>query len=552
MSRSDADIHVDEAFLAAPLTRRKLLVSAGASGLALAGAGFLGAAPAAAARRSRSAEIDTFTVGHPEPVEGLDAIIPHTISDEAVTANSIEALLVYDAAGRLRPALAQSWKQTDPTTYVFQIRRNVTFWDGSPMTMEDVLFSLDRLRTNKKSIFPSRLTEVASWTQTGPMELTIKMKRPSATFPYVLVFAFITQKKYTEANEEKLGTPTALGMGTGPYQFTEYVPEDHISWTRYDGYWGPKPSAKKVVWQTIKDENARLLAMRSGSIDVAFDLPAGQLSQYVSLSNTNVVTKPGLQLVYFSFCVTQKPWSDVHVRRALAHCFDKKAFVKSVLKGNGRVEDTVVPLLEWVNVEPNLAKVQKSYNKLPHYAFDLAAARRELKQSSVPNGFTATFPVVNNEPDILNAALILAQNAKKIGINLKIKEVTNPVWVAGIVGEKTKTGIQIIRKGPSAQDASDFPMFILRGSQAIKGAVNTANYHNKKLDALLAAQDKATSAKVRSADILKVLEIANTDVPYIPLYSKVGTVAVSKKLVYDGFHPNWWVIQPWAAKIRPA
>jgi ABC-type transport system substrate-binding protein len=119
------------------------------------------------------------------------------------------------------------------------------------------------------------------------------------------------------------------------------------------------------------------------------------------------------------------------------------------------------------------------------------------------------------------------------------------------VGKKNKTGLQIIRKGPSAQDASDFPMFILRGSQAIEGAVNTANYHNAKLDALLAAQDKATSAKSRADNIIKVLEIAGKDVPYIPLYTRVGTVAVSKKLAYDGFHPNWWVIQPWAAKIHP-
>src|SRR4051794_1358691 len=127
MSRFDGDSHVDGAFPTVPLTRRKLLKAAGASGLAVTGASVLGVAPAAASKRHRRATLDTVTVGHPEPVEGLDAIIPHTISDEAVTANSIEALLVYDAGGRLRPALAQSWKQTDPTTYVFQIRRNVTF-----------------------------------------------------------------------------------------------------------------------------------------------------------------------------------------------------------------------------------------------------------------------------------------------------------------------------------------------------------------------------------------------------------------------------------------
>jgi peptide/nickel transport system substrate-binding protein len=538
---------------ATPLSRRKLLVAAAAGGAALAAGASLGALPASASTSGSSAgTLDTLTWAYPEAVDTLDPVKAGTLGSEGAIASAVESLLVYDAKGKLIPALATGWKQTDTTTYVYTIRQGVKFWDGSPMTMDDVIFTMERLRHDPKSIFVSYFSNVADHSQTGPWEMTIKLKKPSATFIYLSVFMLVHQKKYTQAAGDNFGTPSAVGMSTGPYQITEYVPGDHVSFKRNDQYWGEKGTAANLIYQTIADENARLLAMQAGKVDGGFDIPASLLSRYEGLSNVNVLKATSLQMVYLSFCTTQKPWSDIHVRRALAHCFDKSAFIKAALQGNGVVDDGIVPIAEWVNVVPNTKTVEGWYKAMPHYPFDLNAAKKELALSSVPKGFTATIPLPSNQPDLLKVGLVLAQNASKIGIKLVPKEVSGDAWIAGFVGNKTKTGIQVQKKGPSVQDPADFPMFILRGQQAIKGELNVADYKNAKMDALLRTQDGSSKVNVRAKTIRQVVELADTDLPYVPLYSPLGTAALRKGLVYDGYHPNWWCIQPWGAKIKLA
>jgi peptide/nickel transport system substrate-binding protein len=198
------------------MDRRTLLRSAGVAGAALTlSAGFSEQAFARPARAS--AQIDTIHWSFNGAAQDLDPIKAGDLCSEAAISSSAQGLVVYDANGVLRPYLAESWTHPDPKTYIFKIRKGVTFWDGSAMTMDDVLYWMDRVMHGAKSIFPSYFADVNSVKQTGDMELTIRLKEANPEFLGLCVFLFVGQKAYTVAHDADLGTPGALGMFTGPY-----------------------------------------------------------------------------------------------------------------------------------------------------------------------------------------------------------------------------------------------------------------------------------------------------------------------------------------------
>jgi peptide/nickel transport system substrate-binding protein len=404
---------------------------------------------------------------------------------------------------------------------------------------------------NPKSIFPSYFADVASVKATGDMEMTIRLRTANPTFLGLCVFLFVGQKAYTVAHEADLGTPTALGMFTGPYVMQQYTPQESVTLERFDGYWGAKPAAKTVVFKFILDDDTRRLALQSHQLDGAFSVPPDAVKQWSGISGITVISKPNLQFGYVSMDTKQAPWNDVHVRRAVSHCVDRVGIVKSIMRGNATVATSYPPPQDW-SALLSASAVQKMYAKLPQFPFSIAKAKAELAKSSVPKGFKATLPIPAAPAYMQQIALSLAANLKQIGIDLTVKQVTDAQYRDAWYTQKKNTGIQLIQNGPTVQDPADFPGIMLTKRYNVAGGFNTANYINPTIEKLWQKQTVATDPRARIAPIQQALRIASADVPYVPIFWNLGAVAVSDKLTYDGFHAAWYVIQPWAALIKPA
>jgi peptide/nickel transport system substrate-binding protein len=541
-----------EAIAARTMGRRHLLRSAGMVGAAVALSGEVAVGQAFASGSGRAADaLDTVTWSFNGAAQDLDPMKAGDLCSEAAISSSAQGLVVYDAKGVIRPYLAESWTHPDPKTYVFKIRQGVKFWDGSTMTMDDVLYWLDRIMHNPKSIFPSYFADVASVKATGDMELTIRLKTANPTFLGLAVFLFVGQKAYTTAHDADLGTPAALGMFTGPYVLKQYTPQESVTLERFDGYWGAKPAAKTVVFKFIPNDDTRRLALQSGQLDGGFNVPPDAVKQWSGISGTNVVSKPNLQFGYVSMDTKQAPWNDVHVRRAVAHAVDRVGIVKSIMRGNATVATSYPPPQDWSALLSESA-VKSMYASMPQFPFSIAKAKAELAKSSVPNGFKATLPVPASPAYMQQIALSIRANLKQIGIDLTVKQVTDPQYRDAWYTNKKKTGIQMIQNGPTVQDPADFPGIMLTKRYNVSGGFNTANYVNPKIEKLWQVQTVATDPKARLAPIRQALRIASADVPYVPIFWNLGSVAVSDKLSYAGFHAAWYCIQPWAALIKPA
>jgi peptide/nickel transport system substrate-binding protein len=535
----------------ARVSRRGFLGGTLATG-ALAAAGCSSSSSSAKPGSSAGASLDSLTWSFDQVATNLDPIKAGDLPSEAAISSSVQGLVVYNAAGVIEPYLAESWSHPDPVTWVFNIRPGVRFWDGSVMTMEDVLYSINRLIHGSGTIFGGLFGTVTSVKQTGAMQLTITLSSPNPEFLGLANFLFVGQKAYTEAHNSSLGTPGSLGMFTGPYILDGYVPNESVTLTKFDGYWGQKGVAKKVTFQFITDDNTRRLALESGQLDGGFNVPPTDIASWRQLSNVNVVVKPNLQIGYLSMDVKQSPWSDVHVRRAVAHCVDQAGIVKSIMGGVPTAATSITPPGEWAPVGLSANEALTSYQKFQAYPFDVSMAAAELKQSAFQHGFTAKFPVPPTPPYLSSIAQSIAQNLKQIGITLNIVNVQENEYEAGFFTSKNNTGIQILENGPTVDDPSDFPSIMLGQASIVDGGWNTANYVNPRVQQLIAQESAAAKPADRVAPIMEMLDIASQDVPYVMNYWNEGAMAISQNLTYPGFHAAWYCIQPWAAQILPA
>jgi peptide/nickel transport system substrate-binding protein len=559
MPGSNRDVPDLRVALDAALTRREMLRRLGVAGALMAVPSVVAdaaqAGPFSEQTSAAMRSVASIKFGFPETVPNLDPAAAPTASAENATANSAEALLTYGSDGSLLPLLAESFSQPDRKTYVFKIRQGVKFSDGSPMTIDDVVYSCQRMWKGPTTVFGGLFANVVSMEAGGGNQLIVRLKAPSNTFKYLATFLFIGQKASLQAAGKNLGTPGNLGIYTGPYIMSSFTPGQSVTLTRNANYWGPtKPIADQIIYQIFGDTNTARLAMQSGQLDGVFRLPLGDIAAWKQLSNVTVIEGANpVQLYYGSFDNHEAPWNDVHVRRAISHCVDKRGILKAVFKGNGIAATTLPAPSEWSGLGLSSSQALRAYKTLPDYPFSVALAKQELAKSAYPKGFTNEVVVPSDsDPELTQAALNIAQVVKQIGIKLNVKEVPGAKFISIWETNKKNTGFTLIRNGPTFLDAWDFPSVMLLKRFDIPGSYNSANYTDPRVERLLNLAETTSSVAVRKKSIFDALKVAGAAAPYIPIVWGGGAMAINNKYKYVGFHPWAYLIQEWALRIKTA
>lgn len=504
------------------------------------------AAAVATSSTAGTRDISKLTWAMGATIRGLE--YTHSADSGSATVISVgcETLVRYDRNGGLVPALAASFSTPNATTYVYHLRPGVKFWDGKPLTTADVIYSLQQAASKTAgSQIASFYSSVKSMTAKG-RTITIKLSAPDPYFRYSPAVTYILEKAFWQKHGKDTGSPGTLTMCTGPYRFTKFVPDDRVEATRFNGYWGQKPEVKNVVMRFITNDATRLLAMRSGEIDGSFRISQDQIDQWKRLSGVSVKLAPELRTAYLSLDLDTAPWSDVHVRRAVAYALDKAGLVKAVLRGYGQTAPVMPPPQQWGDVAPQ-SYVAKLYKAFPSYPFSIAKAKAELARSKYPNGFTATLPYPDSQQTLGKAALSLAANLKQIGVTLNVQQVTTDAWFTALFAHKD-LGAQIISWGVDYPDPADALHFIYDSAFATANSFNTANYKNTQMDKLLHIQQNSVNPKVRADAVGNALKLSARDVPYIPIWYQEVAMALKSKYTYD--FGTWYLYTPWVAGIK--
>src|SRR5215467_4649601 len=553
------------------LDRRQLLRSLGLGGAALAVPGFLAACGSSGGSGGSSAAPGGSTSSAPGNVSdadipslqwalntstivGLDIATAFEANSQCVAVCGMEGLLAVSDELTLVPRLATSWKyDVANLKYVLQIRDGVKFWDGTPMTMDDVLFSLGRhIDPKVSSQIAGYFANVASFEKTGASEVTIKLKHPDPTIANSLVFAPIMSKAFAQKIGKALGSPGSglRIMGTGPYKISSFPSSTAATVERFDGYWGTKPKVVSCSFSCIADTNTMKLAIQSGQSAGTLTVPVQDAADYRKISSVQTYSASGMSMCALTFDVSTPPFDDIHVRKAIAYACDREGYVKAFLGGNGTPATCMVPPEQWGSVLPQ-PQVASEYAKLPSYPFSIDNAKKELAQSSHPNGFTTNKILVpSSQPAVLKSLESLSQTVKQIGITMPISQVPSNDWLANIYAHKD-LGIVCLLFLPDYADPADYMNLVYPSANAVKNNFNLANYKNPKVDKLIQDANGASSNAERAKDLMEVLTISNQDLPYYTLFWQNDVMAIQNKYVYKGF-TGLYFNQPWLTRIYAA
>ena len=287
----------------------------------------LAAAPAQAARMDAIIGMQ-LEPPNLDPTGGAAAAI-----DEVVYANLFEGLTRFSSDGSILPALAESWDISDDgLTYTFKLHTGVTFHDGSTFDAEDVKFSLDRARaegsTNaQKALF----ADIASVDVVDPATVKVTLSKPNGSFLFNMAWgdAVIVAPETAADNAVK-------PVGTGPFQFKEWVKGDHVELDKYAGYWGTPVKLDKVTFKFISDPTAAFAAMMAGDIDAFPGFPAPEnLSQFAADPRFEVIIGSSEGETILAMNNKKPPLDNIKVREAIAHAIDRQAIIDGAMFGYG-------------------------------------------------------------------------------------------------------------------------------------------------------------------------------------------------------------------------
>lgn len=475
-------------------------------------------------------------------------LVPHDWTTYAGAIMSLveEGMLAFGDDLSLQPATAESWEAVDPVTYVFTLRDGVTFHDGSPLTPEDVVFTFEwNMNPDNASQLAAFYASVANVEATGDNEVTVTLSKPDAQFAYSMAHmaGFIMNKAQLESAGENFGTPDVLPIGTGPYKLVEFVPDDHITLDRYDGYWGEQGPAKRIVIESIPDSQTRLLAMQNGDIDGTFDVPISEVDQWEGLDGVTVITAPSNGVYQLILDEETPPFDDIHVRKAIAYSIDREGIVQAVLNGKGSPALAINPPGIWGGVLDE-ASVNAFYETIPTYAFDLDAARAELAQSSAPDGFEFLLRVPSNDPVAINTFLAISETLSQIGVTMNVEQVDPGEWL-DVYFAHEDLGAQYISYFPDYADPANYPYLFYYSGNAVVNGLNASNYKNSAVDALIEQALQESDPAVRADALEQVIMQANEDVATVPVHWPDSAMAISSDLRLDGYSAFWYNI-PWA------
>ncbi|WP_344772751.1 ABC transporter substrate-binding protein [Gryllotalpicola kribbensis] len=318
---------------------------------------------------------------------------------------------VTDDGQDVKPWLATGYKISDDgLTYTINLRKGVKFSNGDPMTAKDVKFSIDAdtATGNDGWGYINAAIDTVSVVDDSTVQIKLKYKWAPFLADLALFSNAVVPANYGgKTKAEFYQAP----VGTGPFKWGSWKKGQSLKLVKNTNYWQKgKPYLDSVTWNVVADSNTRKLQLQGGQIDIDDTPDWSSFQSLKTASGVKAVTFNSTYEEYLAFNQKHAPFNDVHIRRAIAYAIDRKAIVKSVLFGNGTVANSLL--------SPGTPYYDKNATA-PSY--DLAEAKKELAQSSKPDGFTTSILIASGNADQQSIAQILQQELAKIGITLKIQ-----------------------------------------------------------------------------------------------------------------------------------
>lgn len=525
------------------------LISAAGGMRRLAFAAAAAAALAAPALGARAQELRIALAAEPSSIDPEY----HTLTpNNAVAREIFDQLVEYDEKERLVPGLALSWKPVDDTTWEFKLRPGVKFHDGSPLTPDDVIFSIDRADKvpNSPGSFGAYTKDIVEMKAVDDLTLRIRTKAPQPILPDYLAQIAIMSKKAAQGKATSDFNSGVAAIGTGPYKLVEFVPGNRLVLKRNDDYWGKKPAWATVIERPMTNAPSRIAALLAGDVDLIEDVPTPEIAGLRKNDKVTVAQAVSTRVIYLHMDsnrdqspfvaakdgkpLDKNPLKDARVRNAISKAINRQAIADRIMEGAAVPAGQLLPD-GFFGVSPKV--------KVP--AYDPEGAKKLLAEAGWPQGFEITLHGPNNR--YINDEKIeqaIAQMLTRIGIDTKVEAMPAATYFT----RATKLEFSFMFLGWNSTEMSQALKPLLGTYDPSKGwgTVNRGRFADPKFDALLGEALRTLDAEQRDKLLQQASEIAMAEAGVIPIHFEVSTWAARKGITYAA-NPQQFTIAQWAA-----
>lgn len=497
----------------APSAHRSPGLAAGALGLAL-----LAAQPLAA---------QSLVVGMQGEPGTMDPQFNLLGTNTSALRNIYDTLLSRDPSLQLRPSLAESWKAVDDTTWEFRLREGVTFHDGSPLTAEDVRFTIERVTrvANNPNSYATYIQGIREVQVVDARTVRFLTEGPVPLLPVNLsnIFIISSAKGARGTGEFNSG---AAAIGTGPYRLVSWQPGQPLVLERNATYHGTAPAWSRVTFRPIPSDGARVGALLAGDVDFINAVPlqdVARLEKTEGARRLRVFSGPSAY-VYMLFPELEKeplpgvrdaqgqplarnPWKDPKVREAVSLAINRNAIVERLMEGRARAANQAVP-----------EGFFGHSGRIAPARHDLERARALLREAGYPNGFQTSLACPNdrfvNDSKICEAA---AQQLQRAGIRVDLSAMPRATFFPARA--RREWPLHAAGWGSLTGESSYFLTSQIHSPnrELGLGAINYSGIGTPELDALIQRARRTLDEGQRRALLEEVMEKTMADNLVIPI-----------------------------------
>ena len=340
------------------------------------------------------------------------------ILDQQQLLNIFDTFTIIGREGEVQPMIATEWERTDESTWTITIRDDVTFHNGEPMTAEDAAFSFNRLIAEDFAYpIQTYVRGIENVEVVDDTTLQVNLNDPTTMAAAMLDYAMTKIPIAPQAVIEEIGEDayTEAPIGTGPYQFVEWLPQDRLVLEAFPDYWAGEAPIQNVILRPITEGASRTAALRSGEVDVAMPVGIEEVEVIEEDPSLKILEVFGLQRQRLVLDTERfEPFSDVRVREALNHAIDWESIISELLGGHAqRLPGIIVPLEAGWDEE-----------KEP-YEYDPELARELLVEAGYEDGFQVDMAVRTGQPKIEEVGAAIVGYLAEVGIDANMSLISS-------------------------------------------------------------------------------------------------------------------------------
>jgi peptide/nickel transport system substrate-binding protein len=413
--------------------------------------------------------------------------------------------------------LAESWETPDPNDWIFHLRQDVKWDDGTPVTADDVVHSYHRVMDDPQSPQRSNLSKIDRIEIIDAHTVKFVTTEPTSTLlDYIFGRMIITSKSVFDKYGAKIADRDHP-VGFGPYRIKEIGLDEYIVLDKVPGNRWTKPgNPDEVIFRIMREPEQRVTALLNGEIQIAQNILPNLAQRVKDSATVHLGIAPSVEVNFLAMRPKDKPWDNKKLRQAVAYAIDRDAIIKSLLLGYAdRLDQPVGP--GQVGYQPDME---------PRYSYDPDKARALVKEAGFPNGVSVDFytPVGRYMNDKQTSEAITGM-LRAVGINAQLKTPEWPSLWSDI--QRGRAPFFYMGRG----EVNDAGAML---SQYLESGVSPrVGYANPDLDALL-RQERATFDHEQRMQVLaKAFDLIYEEVPVFYLWRMKTIVGIANSIAYE-------------------